>query len=77
MKETKAMLLAHGIEAISELTSLPWHSAGLESFLMVSTEDYTKASGLCVDRELAVAFTRPSPLVTTEVDEALQHGLRR
>jgi hypothetical protein len=73
MKEMKAMLHAHGIQAISELTSLPWRSAGLESFLIVPT----KASGLCLDREMAVAFTRPSPLVATEVDEALQHGVRR
>ena len=39
---------------------------------MVSTEDYTKASALCLAREMAVAFTGRSHLGTTEVDEALQ-----
>jgi hypothetical protein len=73
----KAMLHAHGIQAISELTSLPWSSAGWESFLMVPAEDYTKASALCLDHEMAVAFTGHSPLVTTEVDEALQQHVRR
>jgi hypothetical protein len=71
MQRMKAMLHAHGIQAISELTSLPWRSAGWESFVMVSMEDYTKASALCLDCEMAVAFTGFSPLVTTEVDETL------
>jgi hypothetical protein len=44
---------------------------------MVSTEDYTKASALCLDREMAVAFTGHSPLVTTEADEALQQHVCR
>jgi hypothetical protein len=77
MQRMKAMLHAHGIQAISELTSLPWRSAGWEWFVMVSTEDYTKASALCLDRELAVAFTGHSPLVTTEADEALQQHVCR
>jgi hypothetical protein len=75
MQRMKAMLHAHGIQGISEPTSLPWRSAGWESFVMVSTEDYEKASALCLTREMAVAFTGGSPLGTTEVDEALQHGL--
>jgi hypothetical protein len=54
-----------------------WYSAGWEAFVTVSTEDYKKASALCLDREMDVAFTGFSPLVTTEVDEALQHGARR
>jgi hypothetical protein len=69
------MLNAHGIRAISELTSLPWRSARLESFVMVPAEDYTKALALCLDREMAVAFTGFSPLVATEVDETLQLGV--
>jgi hypothetical protein len=77
MQRMKAMLHAHGIQATSELTSPPWRSAGWESFLTVSAEDYEKASTLCLDRELATAFTGPAPLVTTEVDETLQHGVRR
>ena len=77
MQRMKAMLHAHGIQAISELTSLPWRSAGLESFVMVPTEEYTKAAALCLDREMAVAFTGHSHLVITEVDEALQLGVRR
>jgi hypothetical protein len=44
---------------------------------MVSTEDYTKASELCLNCEMTVAFTGHSPLVTTEVDEALQDVVRR
>jgi hypothetical protein len=44
---------------------------------MVSTKDYTKHSALCLDREMAAAFTGFSPLVTTEVDEILQLGVRR
>jgi hypothetical protein len=77
MQRVKAMLHAHGIQAISELTSLPWRSAGWESFVMVSTEDYTRASALCLEREMALAFTGFSPLVTTEVGETLQLGVRR
>jgi hypothetical protein len=77
MVRITAMLHAHGIQTRTELTSLPWRSAGFESFVMVSTEDYTKASALCINREIAIAFTGPSPLVTTEVDEAWQHGVRR
>ena len=76
MKSITAMLHAHGIETSTELTSLPWRSAGFECFVMVSTEDYTKASALCVNREMTIAFTS-SPLVTTEVDEAWQHGVLR
>jgi hypothetical protein len=72
-----AMLLAHGIKTKSELTSLPWRSAGLESFVMVSTEDYPKASALYLDLELAVPFTGASHLVATGVDEPSQHGVRR
>lgn len=76
MERITAMLHAHGVETRTELTSLPWRSAGFESFVMVSTEDYTKASALYVNREMAIAITSP-PLVTTEVDEAWQHGVRR
>jgi hypothetical protein len=32
---------------------------GLEAFVMVSAEDYTGASALCLESEMAVAFTRP------------------
>jgi hypothetical protein len=77
MERITAMLHAHGIETSTELTSRPWRSAGFESFVMVSTEDYTKASALCVNREMAIALTSPSPLVTTEVDEAWRHGVLR
>jgi hypothetical protein len=38
-----AMVHGHGIQTVTELTSLPWRSAGLESFVMVSTEDYPEA----------------------------------
>ncbi len=69
MQRMKAMLHAHGIQAISEPTSLPWRSAGFEDFVMVSTEDYKQAADLCLDREMAIAFIGSSPLVTTEVDE--------
>jgi hypothetical protein len=68
MERMKAMLHAHGIQATSELTSLPWRSAGLESFVMVPTEEYTKAAALCLDREMAVAFRGPLHLVATEVE---------
>jgi hypothetical protein len=74
MERMKAMLHAHGIQTTTEPTSLQWRSAGWESFVMVSTEDYKKASALCLAREMAIAFTGRSHLVTTEVDEALQHG---
>jgi hypothetical protein len=77
MQRITAMLHAHGIQAICEPTSLPWRSAGWESFVVVSTEDYEKASALCLTREMAVAFTKGSLLVTTEVDEALQDVVRR
>jgi hypothetical protein len=49
VERIRAMLHAHGIQTKSELTSLPWRSAGLESFVMVSTEDYPKASALYID----------------------------
>src|ERR1700722_16172557 len=77
MQRMMAMLHTHGIQAICEPTSLPWRSAGWESFVMVSTEDYEKASALCLTREMAVAFTRGSPLLTPEVDEALLDVVRR
>src|SRR5580692_4595778 len=37
------MVHGHGIQTMNELTSLPWRSAGFESFVMVSTEDYPEA----------------------------------
>jgi hypothetical protein len=77
MERITAMLHAHGIKTKSELTSLPWRSAGLESFVMVSTEDYPEASALYLDLEIAVPFTGTSHLATTGVDEAWQHGVRR
>jgi hypothetical protein len=77
MERMKTMLHAHGIQTITEPTSLQWRSAGWESFVMVSMEDYKKASALCLAREMAVAFTGRSHLVPTEGDEALQHGVRR
>jgi hypothetical protein len=77
MERITAMLHAHGIKTKSELTSLPWRSAGLESFVMVSTEDYPEASALYLDLEIAVPFTGTSHLVATGVDEAWQHGVRR
>jgi hypothetical protein len=77
MQRMKAMLHAHGIQAICEPTSLPWRSAGWESFVMVWTEDYLKASALCLTREMAVAFTGGAPLVTNEVDEALHDVVNR
>jgi hypothetical protein len=63
MQRMKAMLHAHGIQAICEPTSLSWRSAGWESFVMASTEDYLKASALCLTREMAVAFNGGSPLL--------------
>jgi hypothetical protein len=77
MQRMKAMLHAHGIQAISEPTSLPWRSAGFEALIMVSTDDYKEATRLCLDREMAVAFTGSSALVSTEVEETLQHGVPR
>ena len=74
MQRMKAMLHAHGIQTITEPTSLQWRSAGWESFVMVSTEDYKRASALCLAREMAVAFAGRSHLVPTEADEALQHA---
>jgi hypothetical protein len=44
---------------------------------MACTEDYKKASALCLAGEMAVAFTGRSYLVSTEADEALPHGVRR
>jgi hypothetical protein len=77
MKSITAMLHAHGIQTMTELTSLPWRSAGLESFVMVSMEDYPKASALYLDLELTVGFTGTSRLVVTGFNEASQNGLRR
>jgi hypothetical protein len=77
MEGITAMLHAHGIETKSELTSLPWRSAGLESFVMVFTKDYPKASALYLELELAVPFAGASHLVATGVDEPSQHGVRR
>jgi hypothetical protein len=77
MQRMKAMLHAHGIQTITEQTSLQWRSAGWDSFVMVSTEDYRKASALCLAREMDVAFTGRASLVSTEVDEALQDVVRR
>jgi hypothetical protein len=77
MERITAMLHAHGIQTSTELTSLPWRSAGLESFVMVSTEDYPKASALYLDLELAGPLTDTSQLVATGIDEASQHGVRR
>jgi hypothetical protein len=59
MQRMTAMLHANGIHTISELTSRPWRSAGLESLVMVSTEDYTKASALCLNREMDCCLYRP------------------
>jgi hypothetical protein len=77
MARMKAMLHAHGIQTITEPTSLQWRLAGWESFVMVSMEDYKKASALCLAREMAIAFIGRSHLVPTEVDEALPLGVRR
>jgi hypothetical protein len=71
------MLHAHGIRTVTEQTSLQWCSAGWESFVMVSTEDYKRASALCLAREMDIAFTGRASLVSTEVDEALQDVVRR
>jgi hypothetical protein len=71
------MLHAHGIQTRTDLSQLPWRSAGFESFVVVSTEDYVKASALCLERERAIAFTSPSSVVTSDVDEAWQDGVRR
>jgi hypothetical protein len=77
MERMKAMLHAHGIHTITEPTSPQWSSAGWESFVMVSTEDYKKASTLCRAYEIGVAFTGGSHLVSTEVDQVLPAGVRR
>jgi hypothetical protein len=45
-KSITGMLHAHGIQTMTEPTSLPWRSAGFNSFVMVSTEDYPEASAL-------------------------------
>jgi hypothetical protein len=63
MQRMKVMLHAHGIRAICEPTSLPWRSAGWESFVMVSTEDHLKASALCFTRGMAVALPGVHPLL--------------
>jgi hypothetical protein len=52
MENVISMLHANGIQTAREITSLAWRSAGFESLLMVSTEDYPKASALCREYEL-------------------------
>jgi hypothetical protein len=77
MEGITSMLHGHGIQTTTELTSLPWRSAGYESFVMVSTKDYPEASALCLDPDMPGASTGTSYLVATGVDEAWQHVLRR
>jgi hypothetical protein len=77
MERIASMLHGHGIQTMTERTSLPWRSAGYESFVMVSTEDYPEASALCLNPDMVGANTGTSYLVTTGVDEAWQHVVRR
>ena len=65
MERITSMLHGHGIQTMTERTSLPWRSAGYESFVMVSAEDYPEASALCLDPDMAGASTGTSHLVTT------------
>jgi hypothetical protein len=58
-------LHGYGIQTMTERTSLPWRSAGYESFVMVSTGDYPEALTLCLDPDVAGASTGTSDLVTT------------
>jgi hypothetical protein len=73
VKGTTVMLHAHGIRTVTEPPSLPWRSAGFDSLVMVSTEDYPKASALCLDLELAVRLTGTVYLAATAVDDKSQH----
>jgi hypothetical protein len=77
MERITAMLHGHRIQTVTEHTSLPWRSAGYESFVMVSTEDYPEASALCLNPGMAGASKGTSYLVATGVDEAWQHVVRR
>jgi hypothetical protein len=77
MERATSMLHSHGIQTMTERTSLPWRSAGYESFVMVSTEDYPEASALCLNPDMAYASAGTSHLVTTGVNEAWQHVVRR
>ena len=65
MERITSMLHGYGIQTMTERTSLPWRSAGYESFVMVSTEDYPEALALCLDPDMAGASTGTSHLVTT------------
>jgi hypothetical protein len=71
MERITSMLHGHGIQTMTERTSLPWRSAGYESFVMVSTEDYPEASALCLDPDMAGASTGISHFVTTQL---MRHG---
>jgi hypothetical protein len=61
MKSAIAMLQAHGIQTVRQLTSLLWRSTGIDSLVMVSPEDYPKASALYVDYERGANCTAVSP----------------
>jgi hypothetical protein len=77
MERITSMLHGHGIQTMTERTSLPWRSAGYESVVMVSTEDHPEASALCLDPDMAGPSKGTSYLVTAGIDEAWQHGVRR
>jgi hypothetical protein len=77
MERITSMLHGHGIQTMTERTSLPWRSAAYESVVMVSTEDYPEASELCLHPDMAGPPKGTSYLVTTGIDEAWQHGVRR
>jgi hypothetical protein len=77
MKTITVMLHAHGIQTVTEPPSLPWRSAGFDSLVMVSTENYPKASALYLDLELAVAFTGIVYIASTAVNDTTQHGVVR
>jgi hypothetical protein len=77
MEGIASTLHRHGIQTRTERTSLPWRSAGHESFVMVSTEDYPEASALCLDPDMVGASRGTPYIVATGVDEAWQHVVRR
>jgi hypothetical protein len=77
MERIRLILHGHGIQTMTERTSLSWRSDGYESFVMVSTEDYPEASALCLDPDMAGPSKGISYLVATGVDEAWQHDVRR
>jgi hypothetical protein len=52
VKSVISILHANGIQTVQDVTSPAWRSAGFESLIMVSTEDYPRASTLCAEFDL-------------------------